>query len=219
MLRKIGLTAPLFAASVVKVEETKETEKAAVKYRPKDLPLYTPLYREEKKCHADMSTTKPNALEEGISAVRVVTQDAYNSVLSQTKQINDFIATGKEHTKFAFDYLNEPENSLPRAGAIALGAASGFVIGLRHGFIRRMLYTSIGGGALASICYPKEAEIYAQKGLAEAKRCTTIGVNFIYGVKPGEEVKLPKIPSNFSELMSSVSGLFDSKVDDKKSSK
>lgn len=83
----------------------------------------------------------------------------------------------------AFDYLNEPENSLPRAGAIALGAASGFVIGLRHGFIRRLIYTTIGGGALASICYPKEAEIYAQKGLAEAKTLTTIGVNFVYGGK------------------------------------
>lgn len=81
----------------------------------------------------------------------------------------------------AFDYLNEPENSLPRAGAIALGAASGFVIGLRHGFIRRIFYTSIGGAVLASICYPKEAEIYAQKGLAEAKTWTTIGVNFVYG--------------------------------------
>lgn len=81
----------------------------------------------------------------------------------------------------AIDYLNEPENTLPRAGAIALGAASGFVIGLRHGFIRRLLYTTIGGGALASICYPKEAEVYAQKGLAEAKTLTTIGVNFVYG--------------------------------------
>ncbi|KAJ6635548.1 MICOS complex subunit MIC27 [Pseudolycoriella hygida] len=218
MFRKIGFTAaPFLAASVVKVDEGKEVEKVVTKHRPSDLPLYTPLYPEEKKCHP--GPTKKSALEEGISAVRVVTQEAYDSVLSQTKQIDDFIATGKEHTRFAFDYLNEPENSLPRAGAIALGAASGFVIGLRHGFIRRLLYTSIGGGALASICYPKEAEIYAQKGLAEAKTWTTIGINFIYGVKPGEEAQLPKIPSNFSELMSSVSGLFGSSSDDKKSSK
>lgn len=38
-------------------------------------------------------------------------------------------------------------------------------------------------------------------------------------VKPGEEAKLPKIPSNFSELMASVSGLFGSNTDDKKSGK
>lgn len=46
-----------------------------------------------------MSTVKRSAIEEGISAVRVVTQDAYDAILSQTKQIDDFIATGKEHTK------------------------------------------------------------------------------------------------------------------------
>lgn len=43
--------------------------------------------------------TKKNALEEGISAVRVATQDAYDAVLLQTKQIDDFIATGREHTR------------------------------------------------------------------------------------------------------------------------
>ncbi|KAG4075460.1 hypothetical protein HA402_015113 [Bradysia odoriphaga] len=219
MLRKMGMTAaPIFAATAVKVDESKETEKVVAKHRPKDLPIYTPLYPEEKSCHPGVNAKK-NVLEESISSVRVATQDAYDAVLSQTKQIDDFIATGREHSRVAFDYLNEPENSLPRAGAIALGAASGFVVGLRHGFIRRLLYTAIGGGALASICYPKEAEIYAQKGLAEAKTLTTIGVNFIYGVKPGEEAKLPTIPSNFSELMSSVSGLFGSNSDDKKSTK
>lgn len=50
-----------------------------------------------------MSTAKPSLIEEGISAVRGVTQDAYNAVLSQTKQIDDFIATGKEHTRCEYE--------------------------------------------------------------------------------------------------------------------
>lgn len=114
----MGFTAaPIFAATAVKVEETKEAEKSVTKYRPRDLPLYTPLYPEEKynfvvdcvvpllncptyrKCHPGVSTAKKSALEEGISAVRGATQDAYDAVLSQTKQIDDFIATGKEHTR------------------------------------------------------------------------------------------------------------------------
>lgn len=82
-----------------------------------------------------------------------------------------------------FDYLNEPSNSLPRAGAIALGGASGFILGLRHGFIRRVLYTGIGTAALASICYPKDAEIYAQKALVEGKAAAKIAYNFAYGGK------------------------------------
>lgn len=44
-------------------------------------------------------TAKKSALEEGISAVRVATQDAYDSVLSQTQRIDDFIATGREHSR------------------------------------------------------------------------------------------------------------------------
>lgn len=68
-------------------------------------------------------------------------------------------------------------------GAIALGSAAGFIIGLRHGAIRRILYTGIGGTAIASVCYPQTAEMYAQHGIAEAKKLATIGYNFAYGSK------------------------------------
>lgn len=79
--------------------------------------------------------------------------------------------------------MKEPSNSLPRAGAIALGAASGYIIGLRHGVIRRLLYTTISGSAVASFCYPKEAENIAQQGIIEAKQLAKIGYNFAYGGK------------------------------------
>lgn len=81
------------------------------------------------------------------------------------------------------EYLNEPDNTLPRSGAIALGGATGFILGLRHGFIRRILYTAIGTGAFASICYPAEAGVYAQKSLVEAQSWAKIGYNFVYGGK------------------------------------
>lgn len=79
------------------------------------------------------------------------------------------------------DYLNEPGNSLPRAGAIALGTASGYILGLRHGRIRRVLYTGIGAAALASVCYPNDAKVYANRALDEAKAVAKIGYNFAYG--------------------------------------
>lgn len=81
----------------------------------------------------------------------------------------------------AIDYLNEPDNTLPRAGAIALGAAAGYIWGLRHGRIRRLLYTGIGGGALASVCYPNDAKVYGNRALGEAKAIGKIGYNFVYG--------------------------------------
>lgn len=81
----------------------------------------------------------------------------------------------------AIDYLNEPANGIHRAGAIAVGALSGYIIGIRRGFIRRLLYTSAGGLGVASICYPKEAAVYSQQALTEAKVYATILYNFAYG--------------------------------------
>lgn len=58
---------------------------------------------------------------------------------------------------------------------------SGYIIAIRRGFFRRLLYTSIGGLGVASICYPKEAEIYWQQALHESKTYATILYNFAYG--------------------------------------
>lgn len=82
-----------------------------------------------------------------------------------------------------FDYLNQPTNGIHRAGAIAVGALSGYIIAIRRGFFKRLLYSSIGGLGVASICYPKEAEKYAHEALSEAKTYATIFYNFAYGGK------------------------------------
>lgn len=97
---------------------------------------------------------------------------------------------------------------MPRVGAIAIGGVAGLIFGLRGGFIRRVLYMSVGAGGVASICYPQEAEVYAQHGLVEAKKYATIGYNFVYGVKPGDkQLELPTIPTSLGALKDSVSGL------------
>lgn len=70
-----------------------------------------------------------------------------------------------------------------RAGAIALGGLSGYIIGLRGGFFRRSFYGTIGAGIIASICYPKLAAEYGQVALVEGKKYVTIGYNFAYGGK------------------------------------
>lgn len=103
-----------------------------------------------------------------------------------------------------FDYLNEPANGPHRAGAIALGALSGYIIGLRGGFFRRLLYTSVGGGGIASICYPKEAEQYFQQALVESKTYATILFNFAYGVKPGDEPKAIELPASVKNTFASA---------------
>ena len=79
------------------------------------------------------------------------------------KVINYFLAVIHE-------YLNKEENSIPRAGAVALGGMAGIIFGIRGGIFRKLTYGLIGSGAMASICYPKEAEQVAQQALVEAKK-------------------------------------------------
>lgn len=79
------------------------------------------------------------------------------------------------------DYLNEEDNTVPRIGAVAIGGLSGLIFGVRGGFFKKLIYTSIGAGGVASICYPKEAKIYTEKALVETKRYVAIGYNFVYG--------------------------------------
>lgn len=81
----------------------------------------------------------------------------------------------------AFDYLNQPAHGIHRTAAIAVGALSGYIIAIRRGFFRRLLYASAGGLGVASICYPKEAEQYWQQTLNETKTYATILYNFAYG--------------------------------------
>lgn len=83
----------------------------------------------------------------------------------------------------AFDYLNQPANGIHRTGAIAVGAISGYIIAIRRGFFRRLIYTSVGGLGVASICYPKEAELYWHQALHGGKTYATILYNFAYGGK------------------------------------
>lgn len=82
-----------------------------------------------------------------------------------------------------------------------MGAISGYIIAIRRGFFRRLLYTSIGGLGVASICYPKEAEIYWQQALSESKTYATILYNFAYGGKPlSFSEELNRITNRYSFL-------------------
>lgn len=185
--------------------------------RPSELPLYRPLNQKIAcECHQRRNeSTGPSAmLEEGFRAIRVQVQEASKLVDDQKKQIVDLFEEGKKQTKFINDYLHQEDNTMPRVGAIAIGGLAGLIFGLRGGFFKHVIYTSFGAGGVASICYPQEAEMYAQHGLVEAKKFATIGYNFVYGVKPGDkQLELPTIPSNLGELKDSVSGLAKSAYD------
>jgi len=225
MFRKIFKSSvPLyFSAAVVKkgseekVNPKVEDEYAHYKCKPSELPLYIPLHAKNIK-HENVHNKKADdsALESGFRTVRVELVSALNAVSSQKQHFTDYIDTAKAHTKTTVDYLNQPENTLPRVGAIAVGGLAGLILSLRGGFIKRVLYTGVGAGAIASICYPEEAGKYGDVALKETKKGVNIGYNFIFGIKPGDDVepiKLPNLPTNLSEISDSISDLAKSAKD------
>lgn len=104
---------------------------------------------------------------------------------------------------------------MPRVGAIAIGGIAGMIFAVRGGFIKKVLYTGIGAGSIASLCYPKETSHYGQIALQEAKKNFAIGYNFAMGIKPEDnDKKLPdavsKFPTSFKDLTNLGSDMINS---------
>lgn len=209
------------AAAVSAAKETKvdDSAKGATLRRAKELPIYSTIYGADgsRQVAADCKPSVVTAtIKDGVRVVREGVSEVYSVASAQKQHVENFFATGKAHSQFIIDYLNEPSNGIHRAGAIAVGALSGYIIGIRRGFFRRLLYTSAGGLGVASLCYPKEAAVYSQQALTETKVYATILYNFAYGVKPGDEPKPLPLPSSLKEFYCSVSNLvFPNKKDAK----
>lgn len=104
---------------------------------------------------------------------------------------------------------------MPRVGAIAIGGLAGMIFAVRGGFIKKVLYTGVGAGGIASLCYPKETSHYGQIVLQEAKKTFAIGYNFAMGIKPEDnDKKLPdavsKFPTSFKDLTNLGSDMINS---------
>lgn len=78
-------------------------------------------------------------------------------------------------------YLQEENNTLPKVGAIGIGALTGLIFGLRGGYIKRSLYATIGALGIGAVCYPKEASEYGQIGVIEGKKYLLVTYNFVTG--------------------------------------
>lgn len=177
---------------------------------------YILLYRPKRTPHPPKDSELRLTIEGGVRAVRTEIQSGYKVLEKQTDTVNEYIHTAKEHTQSTIDYLNQPHNLMPRTGAIAIGGLSGFIFAARGGFIKKVLYTTIGAGAVASLCYPRQAEQFAKEALFEARKGYAIAYNFVKGVKPGEEVPvepISKFPTTLEDVKFMVFDLYDEAKD------
>lgn len=169
-------------------------EKTELKCRPSELPIYT----SEQPKEVVKIVREPGSLEKQIGNVR-------KEILALTKHATDLqdnveslYREGKEQVQCKrykllakhewsiwfvglITYLQEENNTTPKAGAIAVGGLAGFILALRGGFFRKLIFTTAGALSMAAICYPKEAAEYSEKAGIEAKRYFNIAYNFYYG--------------------------------------
>ncbi|KAL6431402.1 hypothetical protein ACFW04_007201 [Cataglyphis niger] len=173
--------------------------------RPSDLPIY-PFEDDYSKQSPCIDCAPSGPLERNVSKIRKSVQTILSEYQNYSDVIYDTVDTSVEHSRSLLDYLRAESNTMPRMGAIAIGGLAGLVLGLRGRTFKRLVYCSTGALATAAICYPKKAE----EGLDTAKHYITVGYNFVYGVKPGDnrqlEITMPelpkfKIPASFSEFV------------------
>jgi len=193
------------------------------KRKRSELPLYSPLHSRAKPVelsfkheHKTSQSKIRSNVEDAVRVVRQQVQSGLHIVDKQKESVLDLIATAKSHSLSAVDYLNQPHNALPRTGAIAIGGIAGFVFAARGGFIKKVLYTTIGAGGIASLCYPEKASVIARDSLYEARKGYAIAYNFVKGVKPGDEIPVEpinKFPTSLEDLKFMLWDLYDETVE------
>lgn len=193
-----------------KLNSSEEAEVTANTCRPSELPIYTP--EPPTIITQDLEGTQNeealNLIENSIRSVRQTWAKYSEEMVAYERVAKQSFNESKQNVKWLIDYLQQEDNTFPKAGAIGIGALTGFVFGLRGKLFKRTIYATTGALGMAAVCYPKEASEYAQLGLGEGKKYLTIAYNFVYGVKkedpPLELPSLPKLPTSLSEAWDSV---------------
>lgn len=79
--------------------------------------------------------------------------------------------------------MRDEDNYVQRYGAIAAGGVVGYVVALRRGMFRRLIYSLTGASAVTAVCYPDQAEEYSSEGFHQTKRYVVIAYHFVNGGK------------------------------------
>ncbi|XP_055328527.1 MICOS complex subunit MIC27-like [Paramacrobiotus metropolitanus] len=147
----------------------RKDDRVSVMLKVTDLPVYEEQAPVSQQAYF-VEPTPPSFLEQQISQVR----QAVASVLPEgsekvRERVSDIYATGKAHSQSTLDMLRDDARVLPRALAISAGGLIGFLAAYRRGVFRKLLYTGIGLGAAAAVCYPKASRELASAAYYQTK--------------------------------------------------
>lgn len=159
--------------------------------RPSELPIYD---ERDENLVSRFSQSKPGSVESAITEIRQTVCGWMEVIEGSGERAVRFVGTGVAHTKDVYDYIRDDSNILARAGLITLGGLGGLLVGARGGFFKKVFYSGVGMGTLASLCYPKEAVQVSQDAYKISKYYAFVAYNKIQGEsgKSGAKVAAKK---------------------------
>ena len=132
-----------------------------------DLPLYS---EDESKTPYKFVPAEPVPFQGEFRNFRKVFNTEYERVTEKFGIVDKAVTKTQDAACKVNKYVNEEWTVLPKAGAIAVGGMAGFVLGLKRGFIGRVLYTSVGFLTMAAFCYPHETVDMIRTGIAHSEQ-------------------------------------------------
>ncbi|KAK9504109.1 hypothetical protein O3M35_010521 [Rhynocoris fuscipes] len=164
-------------------KKEKECDPCRKLVRACDLPLY--VEDGTKKCVDCVDTSAPPPEETIFTETIKCARKEIWFLMEQLKIVQKEVVTSlqsfREQSEDVVSFLREESNFAPRMGAIAVGGLTGYILALRRGIFRKLIYTTVGSTSIAALCYPKEAKAYSQDGFKIVKKYALIGYHFLNG--------------------------------------
>jgi len=92
-----------------------------------------------------------------IGEIRQSVTDLIISFQEPYEKLQDTLSIGKAHTEATIEYIQHEENQVIKLITVAVSSSAGYILGRRRSIFRGVIYASVLGGSMLSLCYPKEA--------------------------------------------------------------
>eukprot|EP00092_Neocalanus_flemingeri_P008166 GFUD01008806.1.p1 GENE.GFUD01008806.1~~GFUD01008806.1.p1 ORF type:complete len:251 (+),score=105.19 GFUD01008806.1:46-798(+) len=139
---------------------------------------------------------EPGMVQENVKMVREGLLEGVTLMRQAKEAVNHIVDTGIAHSSAAHYQLLEEDNLPARVGVIAATGLVGLVVGsLRGRLVKRVVYTMVGVGAGAAVCYPEQCPVREAGEMVyqEGRKNAMVAYNYVAGVEAGATPSLPSV--------------------------
>jgi len=144
-----------------------------------DLPFYSPLPGN----NYALPKQESGLLQGSVKMVREGMMEGVTIMRQAVSAVTDVVDTGVAHSNSAYYQLTEEDNLPARVGVITGAGLLGLAVGVARGrLLKRVVYSMMGAGGGAALCYPEQAREGGNMVYQEGKNNIMQAYNIITGV-------------------------------------